>query len=194
MILVDALLLVDRIDKQDRLNWKDSSVISELADDLRQGFIYVLKGSTRRSENAVRLFANHCSVNWERLAKQLIFWMQATEDGYVGALKDKKLPEGLYPPEVEIEIELRNAKNYDPDQGFRTNGERDYGCFNGPLGLTELEKLCYITGIFSSSLEHKHMTSMEAWNLLKSGVEKGLSSGSIYPEQFKTYLSNFFKS
>ncbi len=156
VILVDALLLVDRIDKQGRLNWRDSSVISELAEDFRQGFIYVLQGSTRRSEEAVSLFANHCSVDWERLAKQLIFWMQATEKGYVGALKNKKLQEGLYPPEVEIEIELQRSKNYDPDRGFRTNGGRDYGCYNGPLGLTELEKLCYITGIFSSTLEHSH--------------------------------------
>ncbi len=157
MTLVDALLLIDRLDKQNRLDWQDEVVVSEFANDLKQGHIWLLHSITGRSEEQCKKFADEGPVNWERCAKQMIFWLQATEDGYVGALKKKEIPQGLYDPQTQIFIRLDDADNYDEHQGFRTNGERDIGCFNGPLGLLEFEKLCYVTAVFATGLDHNHV-------------------------------------
>lgn len=138
--LVDSLLIAARLDRQKKLDWQNEETLKSVANSLKEGQKWILQGFTGCSESECSQFIEGLPINWHRQAKQLIFWLQTGEAGYAKYLDAGKLPEGLYDSEVNISIDLKKCQNFIPLQGFFTEGHRDIGCYNGPLGLLEHEK------------------------------------------------------
>ena len=63
--------------------------------------------------------------------------------GYIQWAAQGRVPEGLYEESTTVLVNVLNARNFDPEKGFQSNGSQDIGPFNGPLACTEFEKAAY---------------------------------------------------
>jgi hypothetical protein len=96
-------------------------------------------------EESVEQVLKNCGIDWKLLAKQVSFWIENNEEGYLSWLKKGKLPPDLYPAHMEVSVNAENAENYHPDIGFSQDGVHpDIGCYNGPLGMVEWEKAIHL--------------------------------------------------
>ena len=145
LLLSHSFHLANMIDQEGLTNWQDIGVVERLAHDLKEGHTTIVQAATGSSLEECRKFSNEGPFDWIRMAKQLLFWLQNDESGYLGALKRGTLPEELYP--MKAKIDLQGIKNFSKERGFLTNGHKDIGPFSGPLCLTEFEKMAYATTI-----------------------------------------------
>ena len=133
------------IEASGKLDWQNSTVTQKLAEELKQSHAELIQAATGEEIEQCQNFSENGPFDWNRMAKQLLFWLQNNDEGYLGWLKKGELPKELYP--CDVSIDLSEVDNWDPETGFSTNGEKDIGPANGPLCLTEFEKMAYATTI-----------------------------------------------
>ncbi|ADI38819.1 hypothetical protein [Waddlia chondrophila] len=171
LMLVDSLLLLHRLRLQERLDWKDPSLVQTVAGWLKEGQIEALCGFTQKSLDMCRAFIDQLPIDWDRQAKQIMFWVQDDEKGYPQYLDAGKLPEGLYDSKMSSVIDLKKAQNYSQGVGFLSGSDADIGCYNGPLGWIESEKSWYWISAFAVGVhicQSKDVYSINEKNLCES--------------------------
>ena len=141
LMLVNALIQVQRLRKMGELDWENQDQVNQLASDLRESFVFALHKYFFAPLEKCRNFAEKGPTDWTMMAKEWLFW--SNEKKYLPWIKSGKLPEGLYRKGIAIvldtEKDFNMAKNYTPENGYKTNGEIDFGATNGPLPLVEFE-------------------------------------------------------
>lgn len=152
VLLVDALLLVSTIKNQNRLDWQNSDLIDETAQALSDGAARFLHGYIKKDFEECRRFVSEGLIDWKLAARQLLFWSQNDENGYLPYVKKLSLPNDLYRFDVVISLK-NNAVNFDPKIGYNTHGEQDFGPYNGPWGLDELERFLNFFTAFAMALK-----------------------------------------
>lgn len=155
LLLSHSLSLAKKIEEEGRTDWQDVEIVEALANNIKRGHTTVVWASTGNDIEDCRKFSNEGPFNWLRMAKQLLFWLQNDDAGYLGALKKGKLPVELYPAGAKIDLE--RVKNFSWERGFMTKGHKDIGPFKGPLCLTEFEKMAYTTTILIFGLSAVEM-------------------------------------
>jgi hypothetical protein len=162
LALVCTLLAFIRLEKTvEKLNWQSEDQQNRLSEYLKKASLWILSSYARKqNRNYPAIVEVLC--NWEQRARQIIFWSQNDSEGYLGALNKhgheeslvckkenieqfKKIPDGIYDPDLTIDIKTKEIKNFDPQSGLKADKvNRDWGGFNGPLPLIEEEKSWYI--------------------------------------------------
>ena len=136
---VDTLMQAYRLEKLGKLDWEDNNIIAKTAKDLKDGQKWILQSFLDCTPSQANDFVEALPIDWERQAKQMIFWLQTDSKGYIKYLEAGYMPPGLYDDDMDVEIKLDEAKNYHKSSGFFP----DLGCHNGPLGWIEHEKSWY---------------------------------------------------
>lgn len=143
ILLVDMLILLCRYKLQKKLDWRNKKSLKEFGNELLQGFALTASIYSGRPREDCQHSAKNCGINWIRMARQIAFWTDNSENGYPPYVDKEILPENLYEEGVKVVIKKDNSGNFNLFGGFMTAGNQDIGMFNGPLALTEFEKLAY---------------------------------------------------
>jgi hypothetical protein len=77
-------------------------------------------------------------IDWDCLAREMIFFSDNSPTGYPAWLAHGKLTPEIQRKGTATFIDLESTKNFDIKGGFQTDGEQDMGPFNGPFLLIEL--------------------------------------------------------
>lgn len=152
LMLVDSLLLIQRLERQSRIDWEDHGTVQFVETSLKEGYSEILAGFTQKLPEECMSFLQNLPFSFERQAKQLLFWAQTDDRGYPAYLRSGVLPPGLYDDEMSYTIDLNYAGNYHAEGYFSSSGEKDFGCYNGPLGWVEHEKGWYWVSTFAVSV------------------------------------------
>ena len=141
IFLVSMLLATKRHIDNGRLNWKDEDFLTSFAAELELFFSAISATYSERDLEKFRHFASNSGIKWKRMARQIAFWCDTSDNGYRSVMNEfGTIPKGIYERRADVSTFQYPIPNYNPLRGFETNGEPDIGAYNGPLGLTEFEK------------------------------------------------------
>lgn len=160
LMLVDMLILCERLLKLKKLNWSDDGLCKELAEELKIGFSYLMHVYTKENEASCLRFTEQCGIDLDRMSKQCSFWLNTDkEEGYRAWIVKNTIPNGLYDPNMILTVDVQSIPNFDPDKGFSHNSVgHDLGAFNGALPLTEFQKALYIFSTWClAKAEYNHL-------------------------------------
>jgi len=144
VLLIDMLILAERYINNETLNWQDQVFVRQFGMELAEGFALLSAAYSNKSYDQMLTFTLECGVDWALAAKQIAFWLDRTSQGYPGWIAQGRLPPGLYEEGIYVEVDVARAKNFDKLHGFRTDGNQDIGCYNGPLALDQFEKAAHL--------------------------------------------------
>lgn len=145
LMLVDMLLLVERSSKESPLDWQNEALMSSLGEELAQGFASILSSYAKIPHAESFHFALKCGIDWTRAARQISFWSNTSPNGYPSWLKQGRIPSTLYEKGVVTSVDPFTSPNFDLETGIMsTDGEHDFGLYNGPSGIEEFTKAAYL--------------------------------------------------
>lgn len=142
ILLVDMLILEQRWRLD--LDWQNTDQMKAFGDEIAQGLAYVFEGYTEKPRDKCLSFVRESGVDWSLAAKQIAFWVDTCPKGYPGWIAQNKVPGNLYEEDTKVFVDVIQAKNFNPNTGYSTNGNQDIGLYNGPLALTEFEKSMHL--------------------------------------------------
>ena len=150
--LNDALLLALRMVEQKSLKWDDDKLCADLGEKLRHTYVASMHKYTKEPLEKCERFSLNAHINWKRMARQMMFWLDASENGYPKYLALNKIPEKIYGKKTIVSCHSETYQNFKNGR-FSNNGvDIDIGGFNGALGWTEMEKAWMIFSLWCIAL------------------------------------------
>lgn len=152
IMLGDTLIISERLKKSAKLwDWRDNKLCDEVGEEGLLGASYLLEGYTGMDLEQAKIFWRTAGVDWQQWGRELLYWYNTDQpDSYKDHLLQKgELPVGLYPKDIEIEIDLSKIQNKSPI-GFSLDGKNlDLAWFNGAFPHIEAFKVWNILGPMS---------------------------------------------
>lgn len=145
VLLVDMVILAERYLNEGNLQWQNELMNERLGGELADGFAQVFSAYAEQNYEDCLHFTLLCGIDWVSAARQIAFWLDTGPEGYPAWVVQGKIPPGIYDEEIKVDVNVTEANNFSPSQGFRTNAGLDIGCETGPLALVEFEKAMYLT-------------------------------------------------
>lgn len=143
-LLVDMLILAERYRKLQQLRWQDEEAMQRFGLEIGVGLAHVIAAYADQTHEKSLVFVKECGIDWKLVARQIAFWMDNSPTGYPTWISQGKVPEGIFEKHTDVIVDPSKAKNFDIEQGCKTNAEQDIGLYNGPLAFTEFEKAMHL--------------------------------------------------
>ncbi|MDP1879457.1 MAG: hypothetical protein Q8K60_00790 [Parachlamydiaceae bacterium] len=159
LLLIDMLVLTTRYIDNKKLDWTDEPFIQTFSEELLEGFTIIMSNFLKKPETECVEFCRKCGVDWLKAARQIAFWCDESDKGFCSYLKNEEIPKEIYGEDVFVDVKNKKEvwgasgqkNNLTEDFHLQTNGHQDIGCFNGPLGLTEFERIAHLLYFVVSS-------------------------------------------
>jgi len=176
-LLSAALLTARYFRDRDLLHWQDKQAVEELADYLKDVFASSVATFTQMPDNDHQLAALIDTVDWDRLARQISYFMAADHpyaEHLFGAPVTKEQMRELFGdalvelPQYDLGKPLPTGVIYSGGQGpqgwfsAEKKGEPSLGPFNGPLPLQELVTAIYLANSYMLYTNNKAASLLPA--------------------------------
>lgn len=154
LMLVDACIILTRWNGQNKINYKNEALATELARMVQEAAVTICTTYSGCQKEVATNFFHNSGINYQQLAKQLLWSFQNNQEGYVGDLSQEEPDLSHIFPNIPVDAkEAKNTQNFTPN-GYMKNGvDLDIGGFNSPLAWVEMEKLWHILPLMAMNLE-----------------------------------------
>ena len=148
-LLFDMIAAIKSYKQQNRIDWQNDLLIIEFAQHLQHTHAVMLKDHLQKEYTECFNFLERL-VDWKMAARQILFWTQTDERGYIRYVMEGRAPEELYTKESTVNMTwAKYASNFSEEHGFHQKGQQDIGPKKGACALTEFEKGLYLTTLFA---------------------------------------------
>lgn len=149
-IYVNVLIHLKKLrDSTAGIQWNNPEHVAYLSKNIVKGFAYICGTYAGIPPEEFKMFMLECDINLDRMAKQILFWSDLTENGFMSWLRKGKLPEELFDNDMEVIINLDSLKEYISNNTFMIDKEECIGVPTGPLGWLDLDKVTHAMTLFS---------------------------------------------